>query len=110
MKTLTEKQIKAWQQKSVYIGADYELTFENGTIKGYFTAYNGEYTQKVNIKYNPIEALCADPLQESEDLAHGWLVMGGGDSWSSEEIPHFQHPNDLYQWLREAHGYPTTII
>ena len=114
----TEKQIKAWQRTHTYDGHGYHVEISNGRVAGYFNSPDGEHVSKFDFEYNPFEKVFKHPdsnlVNHPSDFASwplesGWLGVLGCDS-SFTPVPSFDHPNDLYQWLREEFGYSRTVI
>jgi len=106
--TITEKQAKAWGRVHTYDGHGYHVTIEKGIAKGYFNSLGGEAVSRFEFSYNPLAKEQRNP-DSAAMLGHGWLGVLGMDT-TFDEVPQFNHPNDLYQWLREEFGYTRTVI
>jgi hypothetical protein len=103
----TEKQMKAWSRVHTYDGHGYQVKVGGGMAAGYFNSLDGEAVSRFGFQYDPFAKAEKDP--DSASVGHGWLGVLGTDS-TFVEVPAFDHPNDLYQWLREEFGYPRTIM
>ncbi len=119
MSQLTEKQVKAWEERREFIGDSYKVIFDGeANVSGFFNSPCGEYVDNFNFRYNPIEQTETDMDGYWDDelgcqvhpKGHGWLWVGAGDNWGTVKIPAFKHPNELYQWLRQQFGYPEVHI
>lgn len=113
--TMTEKQAQSWERKSEYFHHNncFHLVIADGRVTGYFNSQCGEYQSKIDFAYNPKEKTERDPNwrlatytnYQEKPPAHGWLSVGSGDNWEEIEVPQFNHPNDLYKWIKNHFGY-----
>jgi hypothetical protein len=109
---ISDKQLQAWQREHIYTDkyGTYSVTISNGRVSGFFNSQSGEHFSRFDFEYNPVEKR-PHPWHKYgyEGSAHGYIGLLGVDC-DLDEVPKFQHPNDLYQWIREYLGHPKTTF
>jgi len=110
MTQISDKQLQAWQREHIYTDkyGSYSVSIFNGRVSGFFYSQSGEHLSRFDFQYNPVEKR-PHPCRGDKGSAHGYIGVLGMDS-GIDAVPQFNHPNGLYQWLREYFGYQRTTF